>query len=240
MYSDSSKVCAGCLESYPATAHYFHRYKRSTDGLRSVCRACRATEGRRPLILAQMLASPDLKVCHRCLGALPATTEYFYPGQRGTFGLKAACKECSRADSRRRQQAKRQYYAAKYAEWYARNKQRKREYNARWHQANRERRMLQGKAWRKANPEASRAINANRRVRERVSRGEHSAAEIIQMYEDQQGLCAYCETVLFGDYEVDHMQPISRDGRNDWTNLAIVCQPCNRRKKDKTVLEFLL
>lgn len=58
------------------------------------------------------------------------------------------------------------------------------------------------------------------------------------MYEDQCGVCAYCERELGGAYVVEHMIPLSRGGRDDWTNLAISCASCNSRKKTKTVEEF--
>lgn len=38
------KTCTKCGGIFPATADYFHAYKRSPDGRRSVCKACRAAE----------------------------------------------------------------------------------------------------------------------------------------------------------------------------------------------------
>lgn len=40
--STPTKVCTKCGESKPATPEFFHAYKRSPDGRRSVCRECRA------------------------------------------------------------------------------------------------------------------------------------------------------------------------------------------------------
>ena len=45
--SDSTvqfKRCTKCGNEKPATAEFFHAYKRSPDGRRSVCRACRAAD----------------------------------------------------------------------------------------------------------------------------------------------------------------------------------------------------
>lgn len=80
---------------------------------------------------------------------------------------------------------------------------------------------------------------AQTRARLDKTRGFYTFNEIWQMYEDQQGLCAYCETPLFGTYHIDHMLPLSRGGRNDWVNLAITCPPCNMQKHDKTAEEFM-
>ncbi len=59
------------------------------------------------------------------------------------------------------------------------------------------------------------------------------------MLRDQGGVCAYCSAALNGGYHLDHMVPISRGGRNDWTNLAIACGRCNPAKSSMTAEEFL-
>lgn len=117
-----------------------------------------------------------------------------------------------------------------------RNKPEVKERQRAYYRENKERIKAQAKAWEAANPERKRAA-ANRR---RAATGSHTAAELRQMYEDQQGLCAYCATPLFGRYHVDHMRPLSRDGTNDWTNLAIACPECNQRKGVRTAEEFMV
>jgi 5-methylcytosine-specific restriction endonuclease McrA len=59
------------------------------------------------------------------------------------------------------------------------------------------------------------------------------------MVQDQQDVCAYCESALNRNYHVDHMIPLSREGRNDWSNLAVTCGSCNRSKGTMTVEESL-
>jgi 5-methylcytosine-specific restriction endonuclease McrA len=78
----------------------------------------------------------------------------------------------------------------------------------------------------------------NRRARKKLADGSHTSKEVRQMVRDQGGVCAYCESSLSGSYHVDHMIPLSRGGRNDWTNLAIVCRNCNLSKGSMTVEEF--
>lgn len=44
--------------------------------------------------------------------------------------------------------------------------------------------------------------------------------------------CVYC-----GDHKaltLDHLIPKSRGGKNDWFNLVTCCDPCNKKKGDKT------
>jgi 5-methylcytosine-specific restriction endonuclease McrA len=58
------------------------------------------------------------------------------------------------------------------------------------------------------------------------------------MVRDQDGACAYCERSLADAYQVEHMVPLSRGGRNDWTNVAVTCAACNRSMGAFTVEEF--
>ena len=49
-------------------------------------------------------------------------------------------------------------------------------------------------------------------------------------------LCAYCGSVFTGKdlLSRDHVQPVSRQGPNIWTNVVTACHPCNKRKDDRT------
>jgi 5-methylcytosine-specific restriction endonuclease McrA len=79
----------------------------------------------------------------------------------------------------------------------------------------------------------------NWRARRRLADGSHTSEEVHDMVRDQGSVCAYCESSLNGSYHVDHMIPLSHGGRNDWTNLAIVCGNCNLSKVSMTVEKFL-
>jgi hypothetical protein len=48
--------------------------------------------------------------------------------------------------------------------------------------------------------------------------------------------CEYCkapEVVFNFPFEVEHIIPLSRQGSNDTTNLALACRSCNLRKGDR-------
>jgi 5-methylcytosine-specific restriction endonuclease McrA len=47
--------------------------------------------------------------------------------------------------------------------------------------------------------------------------------------------CAYCGG---GADTVDHVQPRSRGGRHEWTNVVAACVRCNHRKADRTLHEL--
>jgi 5-methylcytosine-specific restriction endonuclease McrA len=46
--------------------------------------------------------------------------------------------------------------------------------------------------------------------------------------------CQYCEdTFDFEDLTIDHVTPISRGGKTEWTNCVTSCKACNWAKADK-------
>lgn len=47
--------------------------------------------------------------------------------------------------------------------------------------------------------------------------------------------CGYCGS--HNGHTVDHVIPVSRGGRNAWTNTVASCDPCNQRKGDRTPQE---
>lgn len=105
--------------------------------------------------------------------------------------------------------------------------------------ANREEILERVRHYRRNNLDKERAHGANREAQMRDARGKLNADIIYTMYDDQGGLCAYCETPLFGNFHVDHMVPLISDGLHDWSNVAITCPECNLRKNRKTVEEFM-
>jgi 5-methylcytosine-specific restriction endonuclease McrA len=193
--------------------------------------------------------------CYRC-DEWKAPTEFY---SRYKF-----CKECRKqdiraweaknpervADSKKRwkqknpdadaqhYQANKERIKARTRNYYEENREQLLEQRRVYARANLDARVEYKRQWRKDNPEKHRAQSMRRRALKLASGGECDATTIQEMYESQQGLCAYCETVLFGSFHVDHMVPLSRGGRNDWTNLAITCADCNLSKAIKTVEEF--
>ena len=50
--------------------------------------------------------------------------------------------------------------------------------------------------------------------------------------------CKYCNNIG-GILEVDHIHPFSKGGSDDLSNLTTSCRKCNRKKRDKTAIEFI-
>lgn len=171
------------------------------------------------------------KVCKGCGAELPNTPEFFYRDKGRKDGLQAKCKPCKNTYFQN-------WLEDNKEETYAANNRRSREryadpeYREKVLTYHKEYiRTPEGRATKKAAKARQSAIAWS-------APGEHTAAEILQMIEDQGGLCAYCENPLEGEYEVDHMLPFCKGGGNDWPNLAVVCPPCNKHKHTQTAEEF--
>ena len=93
-------------------------------------------------------------------------------------------------------------------------------------------------------PEYRKMTKANRRRRFKNA-GELTIKTIQLVYEDnikKYGTitCEYCKNPIeFGKDHLEHKIPLSRGGTNNYDNLCIACEHCNRMKYTKTVEEFL-
>lgn len=258
---EGTKPCKRCLETLPLTARYFHVKKKGRGGFVSLCRACKAHPRLRLKRRLEMDCSDGYRVCSKCYDVKPETPEWFTRSQNPN-GLSSHCKDCTRAYSKQYAaanadqrkayyQANRERFAARHREWYLQNCEKEKERVKRWNEANPERvavhranedpekRRAASRRYYHRNKDKARVHVLNRISRKREAEGEHTFDEVWQMLEDQEHKCAYCEEPLFGVFHVDHMQPLSRGGRNDWTNLAVTCPFCNLSKHAKTPLQFL-
>ncbi len=53
-----------------------------------------------------------------------------------------------------------------------------------------------------------------------------------------QGHCSYCGKDS-GPFEIDHIHPWSKGGSHNRENLTLSCRPCNRKKRDLTLQEWM-
>lgn len=134
---------------------------------------------------------------------------------------------------------------------------------AAYYEANRAKRAASVKAWQEKNPSrvqayrktyreshkaeraAYRKANRAKRIAEHNNRrvgpdGARMTAQAVRgAIAPAGGFCCYCNQ-QFENGHIDHTQPISRGGTNDYNNLVYICASCNNSKGSKTVLEFLL
>ncbi len=64
---------------------------------------------------------------------------------------------------------------------------------------------------------------------------------LLSIIFESAGRCGYCGKSLVGqDFEIEHIIPVSKGGRNSNDNLAVVCPNCNRAKSEKHPARFAL
>ena len=88
--------------------------------------------------------------------------------------------------------------------------------------------------WRAANVEYVRST-ARRIQRERKAGRTPEGKEYVDILRADP--CCYCG--ISGGH-IDHIVPLSKAGPNAWDNLTSACKSCNSRKRDKSLLMFLL
>ena len=92
-------------------------------------------------------------------------------------------------------------------------------------------------AYKSAHPEVSRNATRKRRARIRGDGGSFSRDIEQILLVMQRGKCANCRKKL-ERFDLDHIVPIARGGRNVDSNAQLLCPTCNRRKHSKDPIAF--
>ena len=133
-------------------------------------------------------------------------------------------------------------------EWYAKNRERVRDYqNSRYDKHPRpkldpderlRRERESRREWQRRNPDARRAIAQTRRARMRKVRGAGvTAAQWTAKQAEYAGLCVYC--VERKTLSMDHIEPIALGGMHEPENIAPACRSCNASKKNSSLIVWL-
>lgn len=92
--------------------------------------------------------------------------------------------------------------------------------------------------WRKVNRESSRRTSrvqsSKRRARQECLDPRRARHYYDIVLHDP---CSYCGKTTS---QVDHIQPLSRDGEHEWFNFTGTCAKCNQQKGSTSLLMFLL
>lgn len=63
--------------------------------------------------------------------------------------------------------------------------------------------------------------------------------DINSLLDQQNGLCAYCQCKLDGNFHVDHFVPLAKDGEHAADNIVLACSSCNLQKGALNPVEFM-
>lgn len=222
-------TCNKCGNSYPRTSEYWYNRARSKDGLGYICKSCAKAKAKQWIV-----DNPD---------RVKARNKRYY--QENAERMRAKTKkwyqentERARATIKNHYQENKESYRASNRKWVTTNPERAKEIQQSFNERRPDRRREIARQYNKRNPEKMRQIRHKRWAIEHSAEGHFTAADITQLYEEQCGRCAYCGITLHGEYHVDHIIPLSRNGTNWPDNLALACQLCNLSKNNHLLHEW--
>lgn len=71
-------------------------------------------------------------------------------------------------------------------------------------------------------------------LKEQMRRKTHPRFSKSNVYLRDLYTCQYCKVQLTRNTAtVDHVLPLSKGGKTEWTNIVTACEPCNSKKGDK-------
>lgn len=92
--------------------------------------------------------------------------------------------------------------------------------------------------WIENNPDGKQMHEETRRARKRQAPGSGVSQKQWRAIKDNYGRrCAYCAAMV--PLTMDHLDPLSKGGAHDPTNIVPACRNCNSQKHDNTVLMWL-
>jgi 5-methylcytosine-specific restriction endonuclease McrA len=201
-------------------------------------------------VVRECYISP-MKTCTKCGEEKPL--ESFGKESRLPSGRQPHCRECATLYRKRYRQERPEVHrrsnkghyernketvSARHSRWWKANKEWGREYQAQKYLDHRERILRSSKEWRQRNPKMVQAFCADRSARRRgADRGAVSASDMAWILASTCGLCSYCGEARA--LTVDHIEPISRGGLHEESNIAPSCQSCNSSKKAKVLVVWL-
>lgn len=111
------------------------------------------------------------------------------------------------------------------------------DYQTTWRDLHREKAKEAARQWRIDHPEAARLHRANRRARIALARTQ-KYIKVINLHNWVSKLCGVCNEYIDGDYQLDHIVPLSRGGEHCESNLQLAHPYCNRHKFTKLPTEL--
>lgn len=185
------------------------------------------------------------KICSKCEGSFPATTEYFNKQLTNRDGLRGWCKGCQaiyahahylahpddyKASAKASKEANPERVKAVRADYGIANAEIIKKKDRDRYPARREERQTYLRIYRKSNPEKIITIKRRTRARKRNAPiNDFTGQQWETMKILYKHRCAYCGK-KDQNLTQDHIQPLSAGGSHTWLNIVPACRSCNSRK----------
>lgn len=172
--------------------------------------------------------SPDSRECTQC-GETKLWND-FPKNKSSSTGYRNICKKCHSAKNAR--------YNREV--WLPENRDRQNDYLKSYYQAHKVELNQKSREYARAHPLIDRARQRRRRAEKAgstlVSLTQVQWREQVEFFGNR---CAYCLLELARD-DQDHIVPLSQQGAHVIDNVVPVCQHCNAKKRDLSLLECLV
>lgn len=123
--------------------------------------------------------------------------------------------------------------------WHAKNREKANARSSKWHTKNLEKARKLSRDWKAKNPDNLRVHYQNRRARKANNGGELSKGIASKLFKLQRGACPVCSCHLGDGYHIDHVMPFALGGKNDDSNVQLLCARCNFTKHKKHPIDFM-
>lgn len=234
MDSIPQKRCTTCGEYFPANTEYFNKQSRGLYGISSKCKKCTKEYDARPERKANRRANDRTEAAKERARKRRRTPEYKAreEARRASKNAKSnlARKSPEQVEKRRRYQSlpKNRERANNYS------RRRRADFSYVFSERKRDSLRRQKPGYKLYN----RTKSHNRRAREALAGGRHTAKDIELQLRSQKGMCWWCGEPLGDDYHIDHRIPLDKGGSNDARNIVLTHEKCNLSKGAKLPWEY--
>lgn len=212
--SIAHRTCKKCSTSYPLTPEFWHKNKKTKEGLSYSCKECAKARA----LNWHYDNHERAKMRHH---------DYY---QRNRPYLDAKNRLWALNHPERIKGIQESYKK--------RHPGRRLEASRKWHENNRERERKSSAAYRKNNPDKTKAYWHKRRALERSAEGSFTAEDVRIAYRSQKGKCWHCGHKVGETFHADHLIPLKHGGTNWPNNIVVSCKDCNLRKGSKLCYQW--
>lgn len=190
-----------------------------------------------------MISCCIMKTCTLCKQLQPISN--FGKHAQKKDGLSSWCKLCANIKAKERmstekyKKRKQEYDKARYQNPEVQKKAKEKSrfhYNSdkdKWKQA-----VLH---WQKNNADKVKSYKKNNKYKRRevLNSTNLTAKQLAEWETSQYKICSYCAKPCELDYQLDHIEPLSKNGTHSLDNLTISCPTCNQSKSNTPLLIWL-